>query len=123
MATHTVTRVLVRPNTSVDWPWEDSGVNGFADIGDDVMTNANSISADGLTHTSVQTWVSKERFRRLVLDKNDSTFANAAATNRAYMAANNITCVSTQTAGSATTLDGRVGAFNSSNQTFELVEE
>tara|TARA_R100001377_G_C3187535_1_gene109194 strand:- start:105 stop:476 length:372 start_codon:yes stop_codon:yes gene_type:complete len=123
MTAHIVTKVTVRPNTSIAWPWDNSGVNGFSNIGDDVMTRVVTISADELTHTSVQTWVSKERFRRLVLDKNDSTFANAAATNRAYMAANNITCVSTQTAGSATTLDGRVGAFNSSNQTFELVEE
>ena len=38
MATHIVTKVLVRPNTSTDWPWEDSGVDGYADIGGDVMT-------------------------------------------------------------------------------------
>ena len=115
MATHIVTKVLVRPNTSTDWPWEDSGVNGFADIGDDVMTNANSISADGLTHTSVQTWASKTQFQNLVINKNDSTFSSAGGTHRNYMAANNIS-------GRSTAGDGTVSIFDSSSKSWAIQE-
>jgi hypothetical protein len=115
MATHIVTKVLVRPNTSTDWPWEDSGVDGYADIGGDVMTKTVSVSADGLTHTSVQTWASKEQLENLVINKNNSTFSSASATNRNYMAANNIS-------GRSTAGDGTVTIFDSSSKAWVIQE-
>jgi hypothetical protein len=115
MATHILTKVLVRPNTSTNWPWEDSGINGYADIGGDVMTQTISVSADGLTHTSVQTWASKEHLVNLVINKNDSTFSSASATTRNYMAANNIS-------GRSTAGDGTVSIFDSSSKAWVIQE-
>jgi hypothetical protein len=118
MATYTITKVLVRPSTGVDWPWTGGIlVNMFVDINadEDIMARASSESADGLTWTIVETWKTKQHYTDLILGRSDPVWATIADSSNTYLAINGISCTVTEE-------DGRVRIFNDANKTFELQE-
>jgi len=114
MATYTVTKVTVRPNTSIAWSWDNAAYRGgMDDI--TVMTFTINLSDDELTHTSIQTWASKEEYLNLIVNKNDAKWKTISGATRTYMALNNFTSTVTEE-------DGTVRIFNSSNKTYEVQE-
>jgi len=113
MATYTVTRVITRPNTSTQWPWESLGLTGYADLSEKV-TISSSYDSDNLVQTSNFVWASKEDYTQNLRGKDtrDGKLNTKQDEFNTYMAANNITSRITEE-------DGTVRVFNSSNKTFE----
>ena len=115
MATYTTTRVLTRPNTSTQWPWEVPGVLGSLWRGTKNSITDN-LSADELTLTQTVVWATKDQYSLNDVDSRNDDLAAKLVEWRNYMAANNIS-------GRITEEDGTVRVFNSSSKTYEAEQK
>ena len=115
MATYTVTRVMTRPNTSIEWPERHLGLNGFVNLKSSGKVSITaSYDSDDLVQTCIFVWASKTDYKNNIpsADNPDSTWMSARNQYNTYMAAAGITARITEE-------DGTVKVFNSSNKTFE----
>ena len=115
MATYTNTRVMTRPDTSTQWPWEVHGTMNSVIAGTQ-NSKTDVLSADELTMTQTVVWASKDQY--LLNDKSSRSDDLQAKLVEwvDYMAANNIT-------GRITEEDGTVRVFNSSSKTYEAEQK
>ena len=111
MATYTTTRVLTRPNTSTQWPWEVHGTLATQWSGTKNSLTEN-LSEDELTWTHTVVWASKDQYLLNAKDSRSDDLQAKLVEWVDYMAANNIT-------GRITEEDGTVRVFNSSSKTYE----
>ena len=120
MATYTITRVIIRPNTDTQWPAEvHPGRRREIRRGDAIASFSRTISNNELTLTGVTVWKSKEDFYAKRADKDSDQISRVCSqiSNQinTYMALNDIT-------GKSTEEDGAVRVFNASNKTWEVQE-
>jgi len=116
MATYTVTRVITRPNTSIQWPHEALGLSGADRILENVIIST-SFDSDNLVQTSSYAWDSKADYINNLPNKDNPTppVHHHRIKYNAYMSLNDIT-------GKSTEEDGAVRVFNASNKTWEVQE-
>ena len=118
MATYTITRVIIRPNTDTQWPSE-VHPGWDAHLGYFITDSSRTISNNELTLTGVTVWKSKEDFYAKRADKDSDQISEVSTTIsnqiNTYMALNDIT-------GKSTEEDGTVRVFNASNKTWEVQE-
>ena len=116
MATYTVTRVMTRPNTSIEWPERHLGLNGFVNLKSSGKVSITaSYDRDDLVQTCIFVWASKTDYTQNlpVAETCENDLAAASVPYKDYMAANNLT-------GRVEEEDGTVKVFNSSSKTFEV---
>ena len=111
MATYTITRVLTRPNTSTQWPWEVHGDLGSLYSGTKNSLTTN-LSADELTITQTAVWAAKDQYSQNDVDSRGDSLKAKLVEYGNYMAANNIS-------GRITEEDGTVRVFSNSSKTYE----
>lgn len=121
MATYTVTRVITRPNTSIQWPRESLGLGIDADgvlVIDENLTVSTSYDSDNLVQTSSYVWASKADYiNNLPSEDNPApNWLKRRNEYNTYMSSNNIT-------GRITGEDGTVKIFNGSNNTWEVEQK
>ena len=104
MATYTVTKVFVRSDESVKWPWENSAYKGaFNDINAEEEIAARTFDWEELKLTVVETWKSKEDFVSLVRNGGDARYTTISDASTTYMTLNNITWTITEEDGTVRT--------------------
>lgn len=116
MANYTVTRTMTRPNTSIEWPAINLGLNGYNNLKSlGKVTISYSYDSDNLVETAVFVWSSKEEYRAHLRGEptRDSTLAATSAPYFDYMAENNMT-------GRIEEEDGTIKVFNSTSKSFEV---
>lgn len=119
MATYTVTRVMTRPNTSIEWPERHLGLNGFVNLKSSGKVSITaSYDSDDLVQTCIFVWASKTDYTQNlpVAETCENDLAAASVPYKDYMAANNLT-------GRVEEEDGTVKVFNSSSKTFEVEQK
>ena len=119
MPTYTVTRVMTRPNTSIEWPNRHLGINGYANLQSSgkVSIEDATYSDDGLVQTTVFVWASKEDYIGNLPsgDNPDPAWLLTRTEYNNYIVSSGITSMTTGE-------DGTVRIFNSSNNMWELQE-
>ena len=119
MATYTVTRVMTRPNTSIEWPERHLGLNGYENVKSlGKVSITASYDSDDLVQTCIFVWASKTDYTQNlpVAETCENDLAAASVPYKDYMAANNLT-------GRVEEEDGTVKVFNSSSKTFEVEQK
>ena len=114
MATYTVTRVITRPNTSIQWPREVLNLTAYDNLSEKVSRGPVCYDSDDLVQTSCMYWESKEDYINNLSDADNPEPTLDLNRNQynTYMVLNNIT-------GEVTEEDGTVRIFNNSNKTWE----